>query len=98
MLSRTTSRDSTPSIVMPYSVSMPKARFMDNAYLHHHARHGGLRAASNGGDLHHVFGVVVDELQPIFRDIAWRENVVFQVLGFERTAQIRLADPLLEIA
>jgi hypothetical protein len=39
------------------------------------------RARTEGRHFHHVFGIVIDEVQPIFGDVARREDVVLVVFG-----------------
>ena len=43
-------------------------------------------------NLDHVFGIVVDQLEPVFGDIGRRENIVLGELGLERELQIVFAD------
>ena len=45
-------------------------------------------------DFHHVFRIVIDELEPILRHIGRRENIVLRELGDERQLQIAFADAL----
>src|SRR6185312_15251367 len=46
-------------------------------------------------DLNNVFGIVVDKLEPILRDVRRRKDVVLSELGDEGELEIVFANPLL---
>ena len=49
-------------------------------------------SAPHRRNLHDVFRIEIDQLEPILRDIGRRENVVLVELGDERLLQIAFAD------
>ena len=65
------------SFVKRENVSLPN-EWLDNAA----GRTRRLERA-NGRNLDDIFGIVVDQLQPIFRDVGWRKDVVLGKLGDE---------------
>src|SRR5207248_1196335 len=52
----------------------------------------GIAAGAEGRDLHDVFGVVINEVQPVLGDVRGREDIVLAVFGFEGNEQVVLAD------
>src|SRR5712664_1104325 len=104
MDSATTSTLSGPSTVIPYSVSMPRVRCMAGWRPRHAASSLAVsdnradsfrprsRDGSNGRNLDDVLGVVIEQHQPVFRDVGGREDVVLGVFEFQRTQQVRLAE------
>src|SRR2546423_2842274 len=90
--SATTSSPSVFSRLMPISVSMPNWMSMittHNCGLRLSNRIG-LRLVSRSirGQSHHIARIEIRQLQPIFRDIAGREKIVFAIFPLQRLEQI----------
>src|SRR2546423_1190760 len=62
--------------------------------LNHHAANWPslLSIPPHRRNLDHVLRIEIDQLEPIFRDVGWRENIVLVELRHECLLQIALAD------
>ena len=49
-------------------------------------------------NFHHVVGIVIDQLEPIFGDVGRGQNFVFQILGVEGNLEIDFADAFVRAA
>src|ERR1044071_7183034 len=76
------------------SVRVPD-RWSQLPALNHARRRPGFRAVnqSDRRNLDHVVRVVIDEFEPVFRDIRRRQNLVFEIFRVKSDLEIGFADP-----
>ena len=51
---------------------------------------------SDRGNLDHIVGIVIDQLEPVFRDVGRGQNFVFQILRVISHLQVDLTDSFAE--